>query len=344
MDISRRKQLILASIVDRYIQTGEPVGSKTICESLDISLSSATIRNEMNELDEMGFLKQPHTSAGRIPTEICYRLYIDRLMEQYSLTDRDRMLIDSLLVWDKDRGDSDRLLEYAVKALARLTALPSVSTTPTQESEHISSINLIPMGDNALLIVIVTSSGTIKNTVARCELELTVELLQTLTRFFNERLAGQPVNSVTNEFIGSMTAPLGEFAPPIRKLLDAVYNAVRDIASPRVKLEGEINLLFYKDLQGEYVAELLDFLSEEHRLNSLFERPHAGVRVIIGSESNIKELWGTSLISARYTLKGTKAGTIGIIGPTRMNYSKMIAYLKYYAQTISRLLEDNEQQ
>ncbi len=343
MNISRRKELILASIVDRYIETGEPVGSKTICEALDISLSSATIRNEMNELDEMGFLRQPHTSAGRVPTETCYRLYIDKLMGHYSLTEHDKMLIDSLLVRSRDNGDTERLLEYAVKALARLTALPSVTTTPTQENEQISSINLIPLAGDTILIVIVTSTGTIKNALARSELELNAEGLQTLSRFFNERLSGQPLSSVTREFIDSMTAPLGEFAQPIRRLLETIYTAVREIASPKVKVEGEVNLLFYKDLQSD-VADVLDFLSETHGLLTLFEKPHSGIRVIIGSESNIKELSNTSVISARYTIKGTKAGTIGIIGPTRINYAKLIAYLQYYAQSISRLLEDSEQQ
>lgn len=343
MNISRRKQLILAAIVDRYIETGEPVGSKTICEALNISLSSATIRNEMNELDEMGYLKQPHTSAGRIPTEVCYRLYIDNLMNHYSLTNEDRTRIDSLLVWDpwKD-GDSGKLLEYAVKTLSRLTVLPSVTTTPSLDHEQIASINIIPTGRHSILIVIVTSSGTIKNVMTRCQFELTVELLQTLTRFFNERLAGQPLGSINQELINSMTAPLGQFAPPIRKLLDTIYNAIQDITSTKVKLEGGANLFFHKDLQSDYVMELIDFLSEQDRLNSIFGKPHAGVKVIIGSESNIKELSGTSVISARYSVKGKKSGTIGVIGPTRINYAKMISYLRYYAQGISRLLEDHE--
>ena len=209
MDISERKLKILAAIVETYVKTGEPVGSKALCEALDCSVSSATIRNEMADLSEMGLLEQPHTSAGRIPSHAGYRLYIDKLMEQKPLSEEEQRFIDGSLSASAD--NPEHLLEDASQVLAELTSYAAISTTPSDEEATVRHLQFVQTGRRTAMVVLLTSSGILKNKIFRCDYDLSPDILRVFHKLLNEKIAGIPVASITPAYIQTLAASLGGY-------------------------------------------------------------------------------------------------------------------------------------
>jgi heat-inducible transcriptional repressor len=338
MDIGERKLKILAAIVETFVETGEPVGSKALCEALDFSVSSATIRNEMAELVDMGLLEQPHTSAGRVPTHQGYRLYINRLMNRRAITEEEQQFIDGNL--PHGAVDPEDLLEDASEVLAELTKLAAVSTTPLDEDATIRGVQFVQTGRRSALAVLMTSSGMIKNRQFRCDYDLTPEVLRVFYSLLNERLAGLPLSSLTPGFVQTMAASMGELTMLLPPVLVAVLEAARDAMAAEVRLEGQTNLLFLPEFEPETARRIMEFLNRRDELARLLNSQGASIRVLIGRENERPELSDSSVLIARYTMGGRDAGAIGLIGSTRMNYPKMIASLEYLATRVGKLLSE----
>ena len=324
--------------METYVATGEPVGSKALCEALDFPVSSATIRNEMAELAEMGLLEQPHTSAGRVPSHLGYRLYINRLMQPKPVPEEEQRYIDSILTAAAD--DPERLLEEASQMLARLTKMAAVSTSPTDEDATVRNIEFVQTGRRSGMVMLMTSFGMIKTRAFRCDYDLTPDILRVFYRLVNQKLRGLPLASITPAYIQSMAVTLGDMAMLLPAVLMAVLEAAKDALAADVRLEGETNLLFFPESELMSTRRVIEFLNHRKELAQLLLHQGGSVRVLIGRENERPELMDSSVVVARYSLAGNEAGAIGVIGPTRMDYARMITSLEYLARSVGTLLSE----
>lgn len=338
MNLGERKLKILKALVETYVATGEPVGSKALCEALDFPVSSATIRNEMAELSEMGLLEQPHTSAGRVPSHLGYRLYINRLMQPKPLAEEERQYMDSVLNTAAD--DPERLLGNASQMLARLTKMAAVSTSPTDEDATVRNIELVQTGRRSGMVMLMTSFGMVKMRPFRCDYDLTPEILRVFYRLINQKLRGLQLSSITPAFIQSMAAALGDTFMLLPDVLMAVLEAAKDALAADIRLEGETNLLFFPESELFSARRVIEFLNNRRELGHLLLNQNGSLKVLIGKENEQPELKESSIVVARYSLAGNQAGAIGVIGPTRMDYARMLTNLEYLARSVGNLLSE----
>lgn len=337
MELGKRKEMILAAIVEHYIKTGEPIGSKLLMQALPISVSSATIRNEMSELHEMGLLEQPHTSAGRIPSQVGYRYYIDNLMNTNQLSDEERLMIKTEL--EKSMGNPDKLLEKAGEMLARLTGCAAVATTPTDEGATIKHIELMPVGRRIAMIVMMTSSGIIKNGICKTETELTPDMVKCFYDIVGDCFIGHPVTDVGTVMIQTLVASLGENALAMSPLFVVLADIAAQAQQAEIRLEGEQNLLNHREY-GSDIYEMMQFFDEKDKLERAISESKKGLQVIIGRENMYRQLENSSMIISRYSIGGHDGGAIGIIGPTRLDYARLIPSIEYLTDLVGKMLTD----
>lgn len=337
MELDSRKLRILAVITERYLTTGEPVGSKLVAELLGGQVSSATVRNDMAVLFDMGLLEQPHTSAGRIPSHHGLRLYIDHLMQAQPLTLHERKEIDAL--FNRRNPDPDRLLEDAAKALAGFTNYAAISTTLYKQTAYVKKIELIPAGARTVVILLIASNGMVKNKVCRVDFNLQPKIVEFFTNFANARLAGRSISEVSAEYISSMSFSLDEYTDLFTPLLSAIYDLCREASDGRIYYSGTSNLLEYDELR-QVANQLFRVLSSHDDMMSIIERDPKEMGVSIGRENQRMELNDSSILIARYKIGEDALGAIGLIGPVRMDYSRLIPHLEYFSTMLGRLLSD----
>ena len=338
MALGERKLKILEAVVDTYVRTGEPVGSKAICEMMQNSVSSATIRNEMADLAEKGLLEQPHTSAGRIPSQMGYRVYLNHRTGNESLSRQEQAVIDSML--SEAGRDPERLLKDVSQTLAALTNYAAVATTPMPEKTTVRSVQTVPVGRRTALVILMTSSGILKNKICSCDFDLTPEILRVISRLFHEKLLGKPLQEITVAYVQTMAAEIGEFAFLVSPVLMAVLEAAREASLSDVCLNGEENLISHSEYGDSELRRILNFLNRRAELANLLNEKQGGARVLIGEESARPELAESSMVITRYSIGGEDAGSIAVIGPTRMNYSKVMANLEYVSEAVGRILTE----
>lgn len=338
MDLDLRKQKILKAIIEEYTETGEPVGSKKISQLLDINVSSATVRNDMAALFEMGFLEQPHTSAGRIPSHLGYRYYLDNIMESHSLTDFEQASIQAM--FNVANPDPERLLEDAAQALANFTHCASLFSTSTPENVFVKHIELIPAAERTVIIMVIASNGVIKNKVCRVPFQVTVQICQFFTEFANQRLVDMSLNDIANQFASSVSFGAENFSAVFNDLLSTIYELCREISNGQFYSKGHTNLLHYDELK-DGVGDLLLFLDKQKELKSLINKNGAEVQVIVGKENNQMELSQSSVIITKYRIGNEYCGNIGLIGPVRMNYAKLIPQMRCFANLLGELLSES---
>lgn len=338
MELDARKLKILQAVIEAYIHTGEPVGSKALCELLDVSVSSATIRNEMASLSELGLLEQPHTSAGRIPSQLGYRLYINELMRPKPLSEEEMRYIDGYLSEYAD--DPDLLLEKAAEMLAGMTKYAAVSTTPTNRDATIKQIQLLQTGPHTAMLVLTTSTGAVKSKLFRADYLLNSDILRMFTRVLNEKMGDVHLLNVTPDFIKSTAFSIGELSLMMAPAFVALGQACREILKTNVLLEGQTNLLYLSEYEVDSVKRLLHFLERRSELAKLIGAQKEKVGVFIGGESNHPEMIDTSVVLARYSMGKSARGTLGVIGPTRMDYPKIVSNLQYLAQSVGGMLSE----
>lgn len=336
MDLGDRKKKILALIIEHYISEGEPVGSKKLCEYLDNAVSSATIRNDMAWLVDKGYLEQPHTSAGRVPTQKGYRYYIDNIMQRRSPSDEEKRYIDGMLA--SVARNPDMFFENACSFLADYTGLAAVSTTPSDAQAKIVRIELMPTGRYTVLVLLMTSTGIFKSRLCRVEVEMNAEIHGIMRRVLNDYFAGRELKEITPSFIQTLAVSLGEMTLIIMPLLVAVHEAARDASDSRLLLEGQSNLLSVPEFDAETAKGILEFMSRREKLMRLLTKEQSAVTAYIGKESGRRELEFSSVLVSKYDLGGQGSGRIAIIGPTRMNYSRLLTNLEYFSDSVGKLL------
>lgn len=330
MELDERKQKILQAIIRNYLETGEPVGSRTISKYTDLNLSSATIRNEMSDLEEMGYILQPHTSAGRIPSDKGYRFYVDTMLEE---KEREVEELKGLLT-EKDEK-MDTLLKRVAKVLATNTNYAAMVTTPQYHSNRLKFIQLSRVDRHQLLAVIVVEGNVIRNTMLNVDEELTDETLLKLNILLNTNLNGLAIDEINLGMITMLKQQAGIHSGIIGEVIDAVAETIRSGDDLKIYTSGTKNILKYPELTDnrEKASELINVFEEEQALNELVtetlsDESGTGIQVYIGNETPVQSMKDCSVVTATYELGEGMRGTIGIIGPKRMDYDKVIGTLK----------------
>lgn len=333
MELTTRKEKVLSSIIGAYIQTGEPVGSKGIAAELGVS--SATVRNEMADLISLGLLEQPHTSAGRVPSQAGYRLFVDRLMEKPELTEQEKRFIDSRLY--AGAYDPEKLLTCATRLLADITRCAAVATTPSGRDAYVKAMQFVQTSRRTAMVIMISSAGTMKNRVFKCDFDLSHEIMRIFFRVINEKLVHRPVADITPALIQTMAASMGEMAMLMSAPLMAVYEVAQETMHTELCAAGQMNLLAYPEFSGG-VRRVNQLLEGSAELIALLQRAQEDSQVLIGREIGRGELAGASLLTARYRVDGEPAGYLAVIGPTRMDYPHYIAGIEYIAESIGKML------
>ncbi len=341
--LDERKQKILAAVIDAYIVTGEPVGSKTIASLPDIRVSPATIRNDMAVLEQLGYLEQPHTSAGRIPTYSGYRLYIDELMKEKALSDEEKKLLDDCL--DVDAPTADALIESASKALSELTHCATVVKNISPKFSVITKVEVIPTGKRMYVLLMITSSGNIRNKVCRLEFDLTNEQMEFFSRYMAENLQGVPVDELSEEIVEDLVAAMGTYMVTLAPLLKGVCELAEGFKDNEIKVSGEKNLLARTDINSLQIAKFLENKNEV--VKNMLDDSFGDLQVVFGEDGGFV-IENSSMIVSKIKKDGKTAGTLGVIGPMRLDYAKIIPYIEYLTGRITEMIsgedEDDEEE
>jgi len=336
VELDERKIKILHAIIQTYLETGEPVGSRTISKYSDLKLSSATIRNEMSDLEEMGYIMQPHTSAGRIPSDKGYRLYVDHLIQE---KDREVTELKELMIRRTDK--MEQVLKQVVKVLASNTNYATMISAPQYHQNKLKFIQLSKVDENQILAVIVAEGNVIRNRlIPVCE-ELDGESILKLNILLNTMLNGKTIAEINLQMISSMKEQAGIHSNIISDVVDAVAEAIYSDEGLEIYTGGATNIFRYPELSDNGKAsELIQTLEEKQMLAELvtetLSKEEKGIQVYIGSESPIKSMKDCSVVTATYELGQGLQGTIGIIGPKRMDYENVMSTLK----TLMEQLDD----
>lgn len=336
VQLEGRRREILRAVIDDYIESAEPVGSEAICDRHRLGVSAATIRNEMAGLEEMGFLHQPHTSAGRVPTDQGYRVYVDSLLHEEQVPSAQRIRIRRTL----SVGEPERAAEQAARALASLTDLPSVVAAPRADQQRIRHLHLIPVALRRALIVVVTDAGVFQGQTVEFPDAITAEDLERLSQGISRRIVGRPLGDLTDRVLDTV---IGEAALS-QRVLDQVARLLRERflhPSVRVYTEGKANILKQPEFQDIRRAQpVLSALEKAEVVEDLLSEGQGPERVWIriGTENRREEMKDCSIVSATYDVGGRSVGVLGIIGPTRIPYGKVISLVRFLADSLGDAL------
>ncbi len=335
--LDERKMKILQAIIRNYLETGEPVGSRTISKYTDLNLSSATIRNEMADLEELGYIVQPHTSAGRIPSDKGYRLYVDQMMEE---KEREVEELKGILLEKEDK--MDHLLKQVAKVLAQNTNYATIISAPQIHRNKVKFIQLSRVDTHQLLAVIVIEGNVIKNNILNVEEVLDDETLLKLNILLNTHLNGLSLEEINLSMITAMKQQAGIHSSIVGNVIDAVADAIKADEDLEIYTSGANNIFKYPELaDNQKASELINTFEEKQLLNELVvdrlaDENNTGIQIYIGDETPVKTMKDCSIVTATYELEEGMKGTIGIIGPKRMDYDKVVGTLK----TLMHQLDD----
>ena len=346
MELSDRKEKILDAIIRSYLETGEPVGSRTISKNTDLNLSSATIRNEMSDLEEMGYIIQPHTSAGRIPTDKGYRFYVDNILKdkmselderEKKVTEKEDLLIDKV---DK----VETLLQNMAKVLANNTNYATMVSAPKSQENKIKFVQLSVIDENQLLCTVVSDKNHVVNRIIKITQQISQEMIVRLNVALNTVLAGLSLEEINLGVISTLTSQAGEFEGLVNEVLKTITEAIATEAQMKIYTSGATNIFKYPELSDkERASQLLTTLEEKSQLTELINESdeETGIQVYIGSESPVKSMKDCSVVTATYELEDGFKGTIGIIGPKRMDYEKVVETLRTVKEQLSETFKDD---
>ena len=329
MQLDERKTKILQAIIRNYLETGEPVGSRTISKYTDLNLSSATIRNEMADLEEMGFILQPHTSAGRIPSDAGYRFYVDMMMQE---KEKEVAELKELLIEKEDK--LDLLLKQTAKLLAVNTNYATMVSAPRINANKLKFIQLSRVNKRQILAVIVTEGNMIKNSILPIDEVLTDETLLKLNILLNTHLNGLSIEEINLPLISTLKKQAGIHSEIVSEVIDAVAEAIKGDEELEIYTSGTNNIFRYPELADhQRASELISTFEEKKELTELVrerlsDEESTGIQVYIGKESKMQAMEDCSIVTATYDLGEGMKGTIGIIGPKRMDYDKVIDNIK----------------
>lgn len=337
--LNERKKKILQIIIEDYISSAEPVGSRTIARKYDLGLSPATIRNEMSDLELLGYLEQPHTSAGRIPSAQAYRFYVDALIEPGTLTDNDMALIDGW--YNERRRNIDDIFQSTAKILSRMTQNVSMVLTNQQTIANFCYLKFLPLDSQHAILCIVADDGSIDTNVIDIPLGMSSEEMDYLAGKMSKLLEDRNLSDISVEILQTVHTDVVEDKLIFSSLLQAVRKMTGRRQEQKVFLGGTKQLLNQPEFRDvERVRNLLGILEEEKVLKDLLQGGEdSGLKVTIGSENKFTGIQDCSMVQATYRLNGQIVGTIAVLGPTRMEYGKVISVMDYLHKYLKTILD-----
>ncbi len=339
-ELSERKKQILKAIIDAHIADGEPVGSKYLMESRQIPCSSATIRNEMAELEALGYLEQPHTSAGRVPSERGYRFYVDTLVEHYAMTAKEIFQINELL--KEKMAELDHILLSASKVASNLTNYTAFAIKPRASSVTVRRFDAVCLDEASFILVLIASNGQVKTKTVRLEgmPPLSVAVTDLLAAVCNEHLQNLTANEITLPLMIRMEEALGMHAGLVSVTVKVIYEAMSELDAGELKVSGMDRLLEYPEFNDpERMKEVLGAIESKEDILRMVSDPEGdGINVVIGSESSVKVMDRSALVYKPIVRDGKTVGAIGVLGPSRMDYAKVLATLEGISGNIEALI------
>ncbi|MCO1600855.1 MULTISPECIES: heat-inducible transcriptional repressor HrcA [Desulfosporosinus] len=338
MQMDERKRKILRAIVQDYIATAEPIGSRTIARKFDLGVSSATIRNEMADLEDLGFIEQPYTSAGRIPSDAGYRYFVDCLMDPQVLNPEDMEIIEREST--KRINELQEVIAHTSKLLSELTNLTSLVLGPHKGKSTFGKMHFLPYQPGQVIMVIVKENGVVENHIIDVGENLTAEELQQVAGVFNQKMRGYSIGQVKRSMLHEIYSELSRQRLLIDNALDMLRAILDDNEEEeRIHLGGTLNMLNqpeFKDLSK--VKTLFKVFEENESLKKVLTPRQEGLNVTIGGENTLKEFRDCSIISATYKVNGLMIGAVGVLGPTRMDYAKVIAIVDFMTRSLTEVL------
>lgn len=343
MELTDRKKKVLRSVVDLYIRTAEPVGSKAITELPDMKFSSATIRNEMAELTAMGYLEQPHTSAGRIPSAAGYRLYVDELMADYRLSIDETKSISSAIEEKMQRVD--QMVEKVAKLVSQATDLPAISVTSRQTGTAVKRFDLIQADSGSFILVIMLTDDEVVNKLIKLPLNVGEADLKLLSAVLNATMTEIPPEGFTAELLDRVMRSAGAAATLVPVIVDFTTATLRRQGSTNMAIAGHSRLLGLPEYQDVNKAQKVLTTLDAEGLSNLpaVMQNENGTKVLVGPENVASELKDTSVVMTKFDIGDGLQGMIGVVGPTRMDYAKVTARLSYFAESLSKMFAKPEQ-
>ncbi|MCL2049925.1 MAG: heat-inducible transcriptional repressor HrcA [Defluviitaleaceae bacterium] len=338
--LNLRKFKILEAIITDYIETAEPVGSRTIAKKCGLGISSATIRNEMSDLEDLGLIGQLHTSSGRVPSEKGYRFYVDSMMQSRSLTAEEALSLQRMLI--ENIYQAEYMMQETAKALARLSGYPSIVSEPFLKKTAIKHIQLVPLDEKSLLLVLVTDTKTVKNQVINLPSAPGYETLTQLSAHLNRCLAGLSIREINRELIDKMLKDFGAHAHVLMPILGIIADMIQSEDDVRVFTSGVKNILAFPEFADKNKAKaIFQALEDRESLFAILGQPFeaSGIQVTIGEENNLELLKACSLVKASYSIDNQSNGCIAIIGPMRMDYVQAVSVLSGILQNIQYVIE-----
>ena len=343
MELTERKKKVLRSVVDLYIRTAEPVGSKVITELPDMQYSSATIRSEMADLTAMGYLEQPHTSAGRVPSAAGYRLYVDELMADYRLSLDETKSINTAI--EEKMQQVDKLVERVAKLVSQATDLPAISMASRHGGATVSRFELILAGEGSFILVMMLSNDEVVNKLIKLPVKMEETDLKLLAALLNATMTELPAEEFNQSLLERVMRSAGAGASLVPIIMEFAADTLNRQGGTNMAVAGQMRLLGqpeYRDV--DKAQRLLTSLDEEALANLPAVMQNAnGTQVLVGAENVARELKDTSVVVTKFDIGEGMQGMIGVVGPTRMDYAKVTARLSYFAESLSKMFAKPEQ-
>lgn len=335
--LTERQRMILNAIVDDYIRSAEPVGSRSISKRGDVGFSPATIRNEMSDLEELGFLEQPHTSAGRVPSTKGYRYYVDHLIKLTEVNEKDLSLVRSFIT-DK-MHHMEQVIQHAASILSNLTNYTSILLGPEIFSTSLKHFGLVPLDKSSAVAIIVTNTGHVENRTISLPPEFVMDDMEKVVNILNTKLVGVPLIRLKSKLYSEVGQELERHVDHYEQLISVLENVLQSDDDHRLFLSGATNMLKQPEFKDvDKVKTILDLLEETPTIMKIFSDLPAGIQVRIGTENDHKAISDCSLITATYAIDGQTLGTIGVLGPTRMEYGKVMSLLDFISKDMAVLM------
>ncbi|MCU9592958.1 heat-inducible transcriptional repressor HrcA [Caldibacillus thermolactis] len=337
--LTERQLLILQIIIDDFIRSAHPVGSRTLAKKKGINFSSATIRNDMADLEELGLIEKTHTSSGRVPSEKGYRFYVDHLLSPEKLEQHELKMIDEL--FEESIFELEKIVQNSAKVLSELTKYTAIVLGPTVEDHKLSKFQIIPLNDDSAVAIIVTNTGhiehklfTIPSSIHPTDIEKTVNIL-------NERLRGVPLSELNSKLMGEIIQLFKEHLHSYEAMFQSLFTVLNISSNDKLYYGGKINILKQPEFQDiEKIKDIIKLMEEEDNFYHLLRTTPFGTHVKIGTEIKVPEMEDLSLITATYNIGEEQFGKIAILGPKRMNYGKVISLLNLLSKNLTFTLSN----
>jgi heat-inducible transcriptional repressor len=332
--LSERQKMILTAIIDDYIRSAEPIGSRSVSKRGDVGFSPATIRNEMSDLEELGFLEQPHTSAGRVPSQKGYRYYVDHLLGPGSLSFSEKELIKNF--FENKIEEMESVVQQAASILSGLTNYTAIVLGPETYKTTLASLQLIPLNERSAVAIIVTNTGQVENRTVSIPEGVPINEIEKFVRLMNVKLKGVPLFQLRSKIRSELLSEFSKHVAGYEQLISGLQRLLEGDESDRLFLGGATNMLTQPEFKNvDKVKTILDLLDQSEILLRMFATIPEGIQVKIGGENSLEAINTCSIITATYSLDGQPAGIIGILGPTRMDYRKVIAILDLFTKDMT---------